>query len=233
MKWVTIKDLPEESLSELWEFLKDIKNNLEVDAPLKSISIPLFSKTCSSPTQKDWIRAFRKKILKQLEKREKVLKRLKETKKDADFAYVKLNIKKFNSFYEKVEKEIEKLSLIKRPREELKSNLLITRNKSGDFCYRGKLINFQNEDTIYYKVFVALFEKNHVNGFYSYKEIDKFLTQNGEKKLGNIDKAAKRITNAVVSLFRFTKNFQNKAPDGKRIIAVKKGKGLTFYNPLT
>jgi hypothetical protein len=127
-------------------------------------------------------------------------------------------------------KEAEKRDLIK-DQKDIASNFFINRNSNGDFYCRGKLIHFTNKDTIYYKVFVAVFEQNDPNGFCSYIEIDKFLIQDGENESLDTEKTTKRITNAVQNLFRFTKNLPQKAPDGRPIIDIKRGKGIVFYNP--
>ena len=231
IEWKTTKDLPEESLSELWDFLKDIKNGLEVDKPSTSISIPLFPKKCNNPIEKEWIRAFRKKLLRQLEKKEKVLETVKgTTKKDTDFAVVRIDENKFNSFYREIKKEWEEGNLMRKPQKDVSPSSLITRDTNGDFYYRGKLINFQSQNDIYYKVFVALFEESGSDGFCPYKKIDKYLIQEGEDKLREEERVIKRITNAVQNLFRFTKNLPNKAPNGKLIISTRRGEGLVIYN---
>ena len=69
------------------------------------------------------------------------------------------------------------------------------------------------------------------NGFCDYETINKFLERNGEDKLDDIEKIRKRINNGVASLFRFTKNLPHKAPAGKEIVMIQRGKGLLFYNP--
>lgn len=229
MKWKTTKGLPEELLLELWEFLKDIKNNFEIDTSLNSISVPLFSKKCNTQMEKEWVCALREKILRQLEKKEKVLKILTKSKKNTDFIHVKIDKDKFNSFYRKVENETEKLNL-KKPQEGAEPKLLITRDNWGDFYYRNKPIKFENNDTIYYLIFECLYEKGDLNGFCSYATINKYLEEHGKEKLTDDQQIKDRIKNGIVNLFRFSK-LPPKAPNKKPLIQKVRGKGVVLYNP--
>ena len=222
-----IEKLDKEELSKVWCALKDIKETLVIKHPSNAtVLISLHPEDCNISPAKVY------GVLEDLQ-RKGIFKILKRKKLDEGLDSVPVRIineEKFHSEYKKVENQAKQLGLIKSQKDTV-GNLLITRDSNGDFYYRGKLINFQDEENIYYKVFAAVFEKSDANGFCSYHEIDKFLIQSGEDKLKDVDKINKRITNAVANLFRFTKNLPNKAPSGKPIIKVKRGRGLIFNNP--
>ncbi len=228
--YLKLGDLNEDELQQVWCVLKDIRGTLNIryaNKPIKSILVSLNQKNYNISISPAKVH----EILSEFQ-RKGILKILQANKfaKNLNAISVKINQRKFDSEYKEVKERVENLNLGK-PRKETKTNLLITRDSNGDFYFRNKLCNFQNDEDIYYKVFVVVFERSDPNGFCSYSEIDKFLIQNGEDKLEDLDKIRKRITNAIPNLFRFTKNLPNKAPNGRPILSVKRGKGLIFYNP--
>lgn len=108
---------------------------------------------------------------------------------------------------------------------------LIMRDKAtGDFYFNGKLVECPDHDDIYFKIFIALYEKSDASGFLSYKNIDKYLADGGKKRLDDEKKKQQRIDNGLKNLFHRT-NLVKKTPDGKKLISRKRGKGLILYNP--
>ena len=113
---------------------------------------------------------------------------------------------------------------------------IISRNEDGNYLYEKKLI-IVAKNTIYYRVFDIMFLDSGQEGFLSYFDIDKKLQQRGEQKIQDKRKRETRIRNAISDtqgFFRFAKigdeTFKNILKDGRKIIEIKRGKGLIFNN---
>ena len=113
MKYIRIEDLfkpsQKESLLELWELLKDIENNLGINAPSRSISVRLFPKTCTTQEQREPYIQIRSDLLKQLEKVDKVLKISKKHTQKIGYVDITVDKEKFDSLYKKVRRKIHNL----------------------------------------------------------------------------------------------------------------------------
>lgn len=114
---------------------------------------------------------------------------------------------------------------------------LVTKDSSGNYSYRGKRIEMEQE-TIYYKTFDILYISGDQNGFVSYEDIEKNLIKRELPESQTEEKRNKRIVNAVSDrqgLFRFAKvsgkPLKNKTLDGHDLIEIKRGKGLKLNNP--
>ena len=115
---------------------------------------------------------------------------------------------------------------------ENKPKLLITKNNSGEFLFGDKPLKFENTNTIYFKIFDALYEKADATSFCSYGEINKFLQESGEETLTDRAKIVERISNGLKNLFRYSNLPKDgKIQGGNLLIKPKRGKGLIFYNP--
>lgn len=148
-------------------------------------------------------------------------------------AIKKYKINKFQfSKEKKVREEIElalKQKIVKSPQKEPVS--LITRNKAtGDFYFKGKLIEFKNKTAIYYLIFECLFRESNLEGFCSYETIDNYLVKHSKTEYSDRKQILNRIKNGIVNLFRFS-NLPQKTPDGKDLIQRMRGRGLILYNP--
>jgi len=102
------------------------------------------------------------------------------------------------------------------------------------FC-KSKLIDFPDLDSVYVKVVEAFLSIAGENGFCSIEIINDYLEDAGFPKLKSKQDKAKRIHNALTTLYRERKSqkkpFPKRAPDGKKIIELVKGKGWVFHNP--
>lgn len=115
---------------------------------------------------------------------------------------------------------------------------LIHKDARGDFYYDGRRIEMSQE-TIYYKVFDALYELGAHDGSVSYGEIEKHLIKLRVKAALNDKKRSKRIINAISErqgLFKFAKINGKKIPNvtknGQELVEVVKGIGLKLNNPI-
>lgn len=116
MRYLKIEDLFSEEplLKKLWELFEDIRKSLIIDGPSASTSINFDPKDGE-----------KLKILKQLEKKEGVLK---ISKIGSDSVSIKVKKNKFNLLYKKIEREIEKLDL-KRSQSVSKSSMKVGPDK--------------------------------------------------------------------------------------------------------
>lgn len=114
---------------------------------------------------------------------------------------------------------------------------LIEKDGRGDFFYDGKRISI-SKDTIYYKVFDAIYSNADQDGFTSYETVEKYLVLCGCSSKESSGKRDKRVNNAISKkqgLFRYAKVqgklLKNWTLDGKKLIEVLRGKGLILNNP--
>lgn len=159
-----------------------------------------------------------------------------EKELDTNIILIVKNLNKLKKIKESVDKKLEKISKshikkIKTKEKTEKEKNLITRDKeSGDFRFRNKLIEFRNKKTIYYLVFECLYEEGDLNGFCPYNNINEYLEKHDIEKYYDNLKIRKRIRNGISNLHRFS-NLEPNAPDGKKLIDINRGKGITLYNP--
>ena len=112
---------------------------------------------------------------------------------------------------------------------------LMSKNSEGDYFYKDKRIE-ANKTAIYYQIFDILYTHCDQNGFLSYGSIENHLIKRNFPESENEQKRNKRINNAIFNeqqgLFRFAKinnkKFNNRTPDGKKLIELVRGKGLKF-----
>ncbi len=115
IRWLHTKedllDVPEKTLKKIWEFLQDIEEAFKIKMvlnPSKFVTalVPLYPDNCES-SQKIRIRKERKEFLTNLEKEEKILKinKPEELTTEMDFITVRVDIKKFYEFYEKIQEK--------------------------------------------------------------------------------------------------------------------------------
>jgi hypothetical protein len=107
---------------------------------------------------------------------------------------------------------------------------LIEMRNDGSFAWNGKPIECDPEN-IYFKIFRILFDECDASGFCSYDKINRNLEKSGEKRIIDTLGVRERVRNALGNFWRYSK-LKNKAPDGKKVISTRKGKGLALYNPL-
>ncbi|MCG2688702.1 hypothetical protein L6250_03680 [Candidatus Parcubacteria bacterium] len=128
-----------------------------------------------------------------------------------------------------------------KPRKEepaIDKKKLVKRDGRGVFWYDEKEIKMSLSE-IYYQVFDALYTFADQNGFVSYEDIEKYLVQQYRRPpTTDMRKRNKRISNALSKtqgLFRYAKVnnrfLKNKTLDGRNLIKIVWGKGITFYNP--
>ena len=152
---------------------------------------------------------------------------LKKTEKYLIPFRVEQKFKEVFQFFQEKQKTIPTKIKIQKTEE---GRTLITRDKEGDFYYKNKLIELENKDAIYYLIFECLYGKGNLEGFCSYKTINKYLEEHGKKKLTGSLQKNNRIKNGIINLFRFSE-LPQKTPDGKKIIQKVRGKGIILYNP--
>jgi hypothetical protein len=118
-----------------------------------------------------------------------------------------------------------------------KMGYLIYKDEHGDYFYNGEQINIPQE-TIYYRVFDALYMHRDQKGFLSYGDIEKYLIKAGENESGNETKRNKRINNATnkqQGIFRYAKvgdgQLKNETLRGQELIETIRGEGLKLNNP--
>jgi len=115
IRWLHTKedllDVPEKTLKKIWEFLQDIEEAFKIKMVSNSSKfvtalVSLYPDNCES-SQKIRIRKERKEFLTNLEKEEKILKinKLEELTTEMDFITVRVDIKKFYEFYEKIQEK--------------------------------------------------------------------------------------------------------------------------------
>ena len=114
-------------------------------------------------------------------------------------------------------------------------NRLIHKDETGCYSYNDQPIKM-GTNTIYYKIFDALFLHHDQNGLLSYKDIEHYLVKNGEEEIDNDEKRNKRINNAIQQLFQICKKSwwgacQKYDPRGEELIEIDRGNGLKFNNP--
>lgn len=112
---------------------------------------------------------------------------------------------------------------------------LIEKNTHGSFLYDGRIISIP-ETAEYRILFDILFTHSGQDGFLSYEAIEKYLVKRHLKPLENIEKRNKRIQNYIKQgIFRYAKIsdkvLTNKTPDGRPLIKIQRGRGVTFNNP--
>ena len=116
IRWLHTKedllDVPEKTLKKIREFLQDIEEAFKIKMVLNSskfisASVPLYPENCK-PSQKVRICKERKEFLTNFEQEEKILKinRPEELTTEMDFITVRVDIKKFNEFYEKIQERV-------------------------------------------------------------------------------------------------------------------------------
>ncbi len=109
--------------------------------------------------------------------------------------------------------------------------------KSGDDYYlRGLKIDF-GEDTQYKDVFDILYLNSLQGGFVSYETINNELTLSKGWKQVPDKKIKKRIQNCITNgIFQFAKfngkKIKNITPSGKKLIKIRRGKGVEFNNSI-
>lgn len=108
-------------------------------------------------------------------------------------------------------------------------NRLFTKDSHGKFYFDSKPIK-GGRDGIYFKIFVVLFEHGDAEGFVSYKDINKYLEETGEKILTDQKEIMVRINNGLKNFWHLTK-LKNKGPGGRVLIERKRGQGLILNNP--
>ncbi len=94
--------------------------------------------------------------------------------------------------------------------------------------YKGNIMEL-GKDTTYYLVIKFLLQNADSSGFCDYKSINNYLELNGQDKMTDRNKAAKRITNAKDNFFHIGK-IRNINTKGERLIAMYRGKGLILNN---
>lgn len=100
----------------------------------------------------------------------------------------------------------------------------------ANFFTRGKLVDFPDSQALYVLFATALFEEADVEGFLSYKDINKYLEHHGESHL--MDEAAqrRRIANAFATLQRRRSRqktqFPLRLPNGSPVIRIAHGRGF-------
>ena len=116
------------------------------------------------------------------------------------------------------------------------SDAYITRN-NGEYRYRGVLINLP--DSSYYRiVFECLFELVDRGGFVSYDTLGSELRERITTKKGlsktTMTKFIRENLSKNNGLFRYAKvggeSLRNDIPGGKKLIEIKRGKGIQFNN---
>lgn len=112
---------------------------------------------------------------------------------------------------------------------------LITKKGNG-FYFRGTEIDF-GEDTKYKDVFDILYTNSIQSDFISYETINnELLSKKWEPVSGK--KIKKRIQNCITNgIFRFAKingrKFKNNASANKKLIKIRRGRGVEFNNSMT
>lgn len=111
---------------------------------------------------------------------------------------------------------------------------LINKDVTGEFRYNGKLMNFKSKTSNSYLVFDFLYKRSKEdasNHLCTYKEIDKYLEENGKRTIKEELGQRDRIQNAVGNLITRGK-IGKMTPDGEReSIESIPGIGLKLYNP--
>jgi hypothetical protein len=112
--------------------------------------------------------------------------------------------------------DIDKLKQLTQSTDEF----FITKNKAGDYYYRGLKLQFGGNDTIHFRIFEFLYSQH--DGFAKYDEINKHLQQNGERKITDLPKQKERIANGIKALIRF-------AELPRDVIKTIRGKGIQLH----
>lgn len=123
-------------------------------------------------------------------------------------------------------------TILSQSKAEEKGTRLIVRDPgTGNFYFNGKLIKCNDQDNLYFRLLIILYLHADGNGLCSYKLIEKHLEAMDESPCRDPKKIAERVNNAIKTLFRYT-TLPKKTPDGHKIIEIKKGVGVIFFNPV-
>lgn len=113
---------------------------------------------------------------------------------------------------------------------------VIRKNDRGDFFFNSTRIEMPKE-TLYYKVFDALFTRTKGDGTATFEEIENHVTTSGCVPMGSTKERNKRIHNALSKngLFRYAlvngKPLRNELPNGEKLIEPARGVGVRLNNP--
>ncbi len=154
------------------------------------------------------------------------------------FADLECNIKLHKIIDTENEKEIDtsKKSDLKNEENRNDKNLLLYKDKNGNYFYNNLKISIQI-NTIYFKVFDIIYSHCDQSGFILYEDIEKKLVDNSDLEEASLVARNKRINNSISNtqgFFKYAKinehRMENKTLDNKKLLEIIRGKGVKLNN---